>query len=217
MTRTVRFVQKNTQRAGRFPARLTFILHIALIATAMFLFSSPTHAKITRYTNRDAWFDAVGGESAVTTVGFSEFGLTTITNQYQDLGVLFTDGNDTTHGEDFIAFPRDGWGLDGNFDIQFEFDIPRASVSVDHPGAIEYDFYLDNQHLGTASFFSTGADNFSGVTTSFLFDKVILNDPGVSEATIDDLHFVTIPAPAAFLPFTFLLVRQSSRARRPCH
>ena len=149
----------------------------------------------------------------MTTIGFAEFGLATITDQYAHLGVNFTDGNDTTRGEDFVVFPRDGWGLDGNFDIQFEFDSPRASAAVYHPGGIEFDLFQGGNYLGTATFNSIGPDNFSGITTSFMFDKVILKDPGVSEATIDNLLFVTIPCPATLFPLSWFLFPSRNRRR----
>src|SRR5690554_7419632 len=100
------------------------VVIMAIVASAGFLPAS-AFGDIVKYTNRDAWFNAVGGESEVTTIDFTGFPeATIITDQYQSLGVTFTDGTDRVQGEDFIIYPQDGWGLRGTFDTTVEFDRP---------------------------------------------------------------------------------------------
>jgi len=113
----------------------------AVIVAALMLAHEPAAAGLTTYTDRQAWFDDVGAVAEITTIGFDDFGLTTITDQYEHLGVIFTDGNDTTRPSSGVS-PRDGWGLDGNPDITMEFDSPKHAIAVDYPGGIQIDLYL---------------------------------------------------------------------------
>jgi len=182
---------------------------------AVLFIGQSAHAGLTTYTDRGAWFgDVSGAGAAITSIGFDELGgLAIVTDQYQHLGVTFTDGNDSTRGEDFIVFPRDGWGLDGNPDIAMEFDGLRNAIAVDYPGDVTFDLYQGDEHVGSHDFIAGGFGNFGGLISSIFFDRVHLTDPVVGNATIDDLHFAFIPAPAGLLillPWTVL----RSRIRR---
>ncbi len=51
-----------------------------------------SYASVTVYTNRQQWLDAVGHH---TFIGFTEYPeFTTITTQYGEQGIWFTDGNE---------------------------------------------------------------------------------------------------------------------------
>ena len=67
---------------------------------------------VEEFTDKDDWIVAVGD---FTTIGFTGFpGGTFITDQYADLGILFTDGNDSISPFDPITYPEDGWGLESS-------------------------------------------------------------------------------------------------------
>lgn len=213
MVRSVR--KSNKQRAGRSAARSTLVLRIALFAAAACFLSAPARADIVKYTNRDDWFNAVGGASEVTTIDFTGFPeATIITDQYQSLGVAFTDGTDRVQGEDFIIYPQDGWGLRGTFDTTVEFDRPLFSMSVDYPGSMQIDLYLNEVLVGSSTFFTSGFGNFAGVISTDAFNKAILTDPADGFEFIDDLHFVVVPSPTSLIPFTLLFLHRSRIRRR---
>ena len=84
---------------GRLVAILAFFLAGA----------SPVHAGVIEFTDKNDWIAAV---QQFTTIGFTGFpDHTFITDQYEELGVLFTDGNDNIACCSFITFPIDGSGL----------------------------------------------------------------------------------------------------------
>ena len=72
----------------------------------------PAHAGVTEFTDRAEWEAAVG---VFSTIDFTQFPQgTIITDQYQDLGVLFTDGNDSIFFSN--GFPNDGAGCSARGD-----------------------------------------------------------------------------------------------------
>jgi len=170
--------------------RCSYIMAIAVVTLGV----ADCRAELMRFLDREEWFDAAGGEVNVTTIGFSEFpSLTVITDQYEHLGVMFTDGNDTTIGEDFIVYPQDGWGLDGNPEIHLEFSVPVNTIAVDMPGAIRIELFRNAQSLGEELFATP--DEFAGLIDDKPFDAAIFRGVGGGGITIDDLHFGFIPAP----------------------
>ncbi len=173
-------------------------------------------ADITKYGNddRDAWFNDVGGASAVTTIGFSDFGDDVfITDQYEHLGVTFTDGNDLTSGFAPSSWPQDGWGLDGNGDIDVTFETPITFVAVDHPGTMRFELFFEGQLVGDEFFVVNGSGNFSGIISTVLFDSVVISDLADGQVFIDDLHFNRVPGPSGLVLLTGVLFMRS-RIRR---
>ncbi|MCH8164531.1 MAG: hypothetical protein IH889_02875, partial [Planctomycetes bacterium] len=148
---------------------------------------------VEEFTDKDEWIAAVG---RFTTIGFTGFpDGTFITDQYADLGILFTDGNDSINFSP-TAFPNDAWGLDGNGNISVSFDTPQAWIGVDHPGFHRIELYSDGRLLFASNTYGGGgAGFFLGLVSSELFDAAVLIDPG-GEAEIDDLHF-GVPTPGA--------------------
>lgn len=140
------------------------------------------------FTDRDSWFAAAG---PVTTIGFGDFPAGTfITNHYQELGVLFTDGVDFTEGFDPVLYPVDGWGLDGFHDIALLFDSPQRCIGVDHPGDMQIDLFSRGAFQQSVYFPNIGGlGNFAGLISLEPFDSAVLIDPGGIAAEIDDLHF----------------------------
>lgn len=157
------------------------------------LFISRTSlADFTIYTNRDQWQSATGRSTAITFVGYPEF--TTITDQYAEHGIFFTDGND------FISlsasYPSDGAGLVSAADIlvpesgvYMEFAEPRTSIAFDYIGRIKFEFYLDGQLIHMTNHFSSGNTPFVGLISSSPFDRVLAWDPFDAVVAIDNLHF----------------------------
>jgi len=189
-----------------------------MMLLAVLFLGQIAHAGITTYTDRDAWFEAVspGGSVPITTIGFSEFPIgTNIRDQYAHLGVNFS-GTNFTLGPDHMSFPQDGWALrSGIGGSTVEFDAPRHALAMDHPG----DSFMELFHLGekiaTVDFDGGGVGQFSGIVSSEPFDAVILSD-AMAPSFIDDLHFVTIPAPGSMACFVIvsLVCRRGRRRRR---
>jgi hypothetical protein len=162
------------------------------------------------FTDRDAWFDAV---DLMTTIGFTEFpNGTFVTDHYEELGVLFTDGVDVIVccGDNF---PNDLAGLNGVGSISLEFTTPQAWIALDFPGFAQFSPFSQGELIYTSSMF--GADpvgNFAGLISSQLFDAAILIDPADDAIFIDDLHF-GVPAPAALWLLGLAALRPARRRR----
>ncbi len=156
---------------------------------------------IIEFTSKREWIAAIGGKDAFLTVDFVGFADGTfITDQYADLGILFTDGNDSIFLNDG-AFPNDGAGLDGNGNISVSFDTSQAWIGVDFPGFLSIELYSEGRLFFTSNLWGGGAGNFLGLISSDLFDAAVVVEgaPGL-EAEIDDFHF-GVPAPGALWLF----------------
>ena len=169
----------------------------------------PVSAGVMEFTDKDEWIAAVG---AFTTIGFTEFPSGTfVTDQYADLGILFTDGNDIIVCCGKETFPEDGAGLDGNGDIAVAFDTPQLWIGADFPGFLDIELYFQGKLFHTGVFGFGGVGNFGGMLSTQPFDAAVLIDP-LGEAEIDDLHF-GVPAPGT-LPLLALGALWTRRRRR---
>ena len=150
---------------------------------------------VLEFENKDDWLASIGPLVTVDFTGFAPG--TFITDQYADLGVLFTDGSDTIFFSPG-AFPNDEWGLDGNGNITVAFDTPMAYIGVDYPGHMHFELYRGGVLIYESSdFLPGGAGNFAGLVSTELFDMAVLMDvPPPFEAEIDDLHFGPPDCPA---------------------
>ena len=189
---------------------------IGLIAAAMLAWVGNGQVSggfVEEFTNKDEWIAAVG---RFTTIGFTGFpDGTFITDQYADLGVLFTDGFDNIACCSKNTFPNDGAGLDGHSAIHLSFDSPQAWIAVHFPGAVKFELFSGGDLIYTSSNFGGGGTGFfAGLLSSDLFDAVVLSDPFVGDVFIDDLHF-GVPAPPA-LAVLALASLFSPRSRRRC-
>ncbi len=183
---------------------------IGLFATALIasLSVGSAYGGVMEFTDKDAWIAAVGRFTTVDFVGFLPG--TFITEQYAGLGIHFTDGNDSIPPFGRFVFPNDGWGLDGNGDINVSFDSPQLWIAVDYPGGIQFELLWQGQLIYSSSPFSPGGlGNFAGLLSTELFDAARLIDPIGSEAEIDDLHF-GVPSPGVIA----LLALGGLRGRR---
>ena len=182
-----------------------------LIAAAIMAWPGNSQALggfVEEFTDKDEWIAAVGAFTTIDFTGFPDG--TFITDQYADLGILFTDGNDSI--DVWAGHVNDGWGLDGNPDIHLSFDSPQAWIAVHFPGDVQIDLFSGDILLSSSVFIAGGLGNFGGVISSELFDTVVILDPSVGDVFIDDLHF-GVPAPSAMwlLAVAALLPRRRRR------
>jgi uncharacterized protein (TIGR03382 family) len=154
---------------------------------------SSAGASVIEFTDRDAWFDAVG---SVTTIGFTEYpNGTLVMDQYEEQGVLFTDGLDTIFTDD--SFINDGAGLDGNGFIELTFLSPQFYIAVDFPIALRISLFRQGELIYLSDFFGTPSlGDFAGLISSDPFDSALIADPALPTARIDDLHY-GVPAPGS--------------------
>ncbi len=148
--------------------------------------AEPARADFTEYTSKSEWVAAVG---AFATIHFSEVPkFTFLTDEYADLGVLFTDGNDQI---DFGgAYVNDGWGLDGNGDINVTFDTPKRWIATDHPGPIKYQLFRGGRLIYDGILHITsGYGLFVGIVGTEPFDAARIGTGYGKDKAIDDLHF----------------------------
>jgi hypothetical protein len=151
-----------------------------------------SYAGVLEFTDKDDWIAAVGPFTTIDFTGFPNG--TFITDQYSEVGAVFTDGNDSIHIA--AVFENDGAGLDGNGDTEVAFLSPQAWLAADFPGDLQIDLYVGDQLLHSSVFIAGGAGNFAGIVSTDLFDRVILIDPSGPQVAIDDLHF-GVPTPGA--------------------
>ncbi|MEE8460014.1 MAG: hypothetical protein V3S08_09070 [Phycisphaerales bacterium] len=141
--------------------------------------------------DRDEWFAVT---RAVTTIDFTGFRNDTfITNQYEDLGVLFLDGDDNIICCEAQCYPSDGSGLDGNEAIHLLFDSPQRWIAADFPGFLQFELRSQGKLIYESSWFGqSGCGHFGGLLLTEAFEEAIVTDPfgGVNLA---DLHFGFLP------------------------
>jgi hypothetical protein len=168
---------------------------------------------VIEFTDKDEWLASVG---PFTTLTFTEFpDDTLITDQYEELGVLFTDGNDTITCCDDIPFPNDGSGLHGNGAIHLTFFAPQAYIAIDYPYTAAFRLHSQGELIYSTDYFSGGPGSFAGLLSTDLFDAALLTfDPAAADIRIDDLHF-GVPAPATIGLFGSCALRLRRRRGLP--
>lgn len=179
----------------KFPDAVT----VGFVALAGALLSGAAYADIQAFTDKQAWIDAVGDFNTIDFTGFEEG--TIITDQYADLGVLFTTGYDEI---DFSAdrYPNDNWGLSGNFgSTTLAFDSPQFWFGADYAFGLNIWFFKDDELVLVASFDGQGGGNFGGIISDETFDGLLLTgDPVICCPFIDDLYF-GVPGPGGLAVF----------------
>jgi MYXO-CTERM domain-containing protein len=157
---------------------------------------SVARAEVVEFTDPDAWAAAAGPFTTIDFTGFPEG--TPITDQYADLGVVFTGGLE--HIDLSSAFLNDGVGLVSAFaDIQAEFAAPQFWIAVDFPGELQFELYSGGQLIYTSSAFDDIMGHFAGLVSTEPFDRANIFDPTDDVVAIDDLHFgPPIPGSPAF-------------------
>ncbi len=170
------------------------IVSLGPVAVVLFAAAIEAQGDVIEFLDRkDEWIAAVGPFTTVDFTGFPHG--TFITDQHADVGVLFTDWNDSIFVNN-NGFPNDGAGLDGNGDINVVFDTLQAWIAVDFPGAMRFELFRDGVLIfASTSLFAGSAGHFFGLRSSEFFDAARIIDP-FGEAEIDDLHFGVMPCPA---------------------
>ena len=170
--------------------------HFASIFMTLIVSAQSGFADVNVFTNSTQWQSAVGDYSTIDFTGFSNN--TVITDQYEDMGILFTDGLDFIYHNNNI-FLNDGIGLRGGIphSITIDFTVPIQWIAMDFPGRLWVELYFKGRLTYNAGpFGSSGPGHFAGFQSTQPFDKVRLFNAAASEANIDDLHFgPPIPAP----------------------
>jgi hypothetical protein len=164
---------------------------------------------VIEFTDKHEWLAAVG---AFTTLTFTEYpDETLITDQYEEFGVVFTDGNDTITCCDDLQYPNDGSGLYGNGAIHLTFFAAQAYIAVDYPYTAAFRLYSQGELIYSTDYFGGGPGSFAGLLSSDLFDEALLTfNPIQADIRIDDLHF-GVPAPATIALFGLVALRSRRR------
>jgi hypothetical protein len=165
-------------------------------------------AGMIEFEDRSAWEAAIGDYTTVDFTGFDAG--TVITTQCSDLGITFTDGFYLIQASG-LAYPNDGWGLDGNGNVTVRFEEPQSWFAAEFPGLLRFWLYREDELVYTTTTLPTGAiDNFLGVVFPETFDRIYLD--GFGPAHMDDLLFgAPVPGPAALPVLVFAIVRERRR------
>jgi hypothetical protein len=175
-------------------------------------FAAPVRAEIIEFRHKAEWEGDVGEFTTIDFTGFDQ--LTIITDQYADLGILFTDGSD------WIIFDgdfEDGSGLSGGFgdDIEISFDEMQHWIAIDFVGIAQIELYRDGELIETSSIYDDTVSTFGGLISSEPFDAAVIDDPSASFITIDNLHFgPPIPTPGVLVLVGLGVLGACDRRRR---
>jgi hypothetical protein len=161
-------------------------LKIFALAVAGFSLASATHGIVINYTDLNAFNSSVGAESIIRFTEVAEG--VTVGSQYANLGVLFTDLNDTTLAD--TAFLSDGFGLNGHGVVTLQFSSYLTAMGALFPGAMTIQLLSDGSPVGTtAAFGGQGEGFFGGVISDIPFNGAILSDWSDSRVFVDNLYF----------------------------
>jgi hypothetical protein len=184
-----------------FCSRSIHMYHrVLLLLTFVLLGNATVCGAVIEFTDKDEWFNAVGGVTTITFTG-SAHG-TPLIDQYLDRGVLFT--NPTVYWYSDAGFPNDEWGAATYGPMRMTFTQPMNWMAVDHPNLIYIRLFVAGTMIYETQwpgFGGGGAGFFAGLVSPLPFDEVeILKEPfGSPWVFIDDLHFgmPLVPAPGA--------------------
>jgi hypothetical protein len=156
-----------------------------LIGCPLFLAlaAMPTAAEIVEIEDKAVWMETVSNHVTIDFTGFPAF--TFISDQYEDLGVLFIDQADLTLGPT-DSYPNDGWGLCGHSQIILSFTTTQNWIGVDSPSDVLIQLYLNGQFTNAGAAYGRG---FEGVLTDQPFLMARLLDPNDDNINLDDLFF----------------------------
>ena len=136
------------------------------------------------FDNIEDWASPVGSFTTIDFTGFPDG--TPITDQYADLGVLFTFGADFVVCCSELLYPPDGAGLDGNAGTEVVFDTPQSWLAVDFPGLITVELYRGEELLFSGEF-GGGDALFIGFVSTEVFDRAFFRDG--SNVNLGNLYF----------------------------
>jgi len=188
----------------------------ALMAIFVALISKTVLADVDVNFGIEEWQNDV---EEFTTIDFTQYPPeTVITNQYSNLGITFTEGDEIiTAGDVFM----DGSGL-RDFDsglpepdnIWMAFDESITAIAVDFPGIMQFELFQNGESVFVSDPYDDDAGGFLGLVSDFSFDEVRIWNP-MGSTHIDNLHFAPpIPAPGALGLFAFGSIVLKPRRRR---
>lgn len=170
---------------------------IGLIVGIVGAASSAQAIALVNFTNKNQFIQTVGPLSVI---NFKKTPGTVLGNQYQSLGVTFTDGNDTILTSP--AFITDGFGARGSGSFSIAFSTPITEVGFDFPGALVIDLFKGSNFLGSSSQFGGQGSGFFGgisVPSSLSFDRIVVRDWFDNSAFIDNMYVTIVPEPLTIL------------------
>jgi hypothetical protein len=137
------------------------------------------------FEDEEEWKDAVGD---FTTITFCELPpYTWVTDQYEELGVVFGAFNTTIQQ---CGCPDDDCGLDGNDVIDLTFTPPQRWIALAYPGGMQVALWAGEDKVFTSDELNnSGPDFFAGVASGRPFDRAVLTCPAEQQVFLNDLHF----------------------------
>jgi hypothetical protein len=144
----------------------------------------PGLAQATEYTDLPTWEAALTGIQTAPFTGF--FAGTIITNQYQPIGMTYTQANDTV----FLSsvFSTDGAGLKCNGNTSITFNSPQTAIGIDFPGGLSIELYSGGTLIyASGNFAGSGTGFFAGIITTATFDRAIVDDWVDGSAYVDNV------------------------------
>jgi len=176
-----------------------------LVAGAALVAAPAALASVVVYGDADeaAWFAAAPQHATITFAEFAHF--TPISDQYADLGVLFTDPYPNLILGPFPdSFLQDGWGLSGSIAVHLEFAETMVAFAAHFPGVAVFKFFLEGQMVFESAIMgSSGLDWFAGFSVAGGFDRLEITGkppffPGMFDPVhFDNFYFKAIPTPGA--------------------
>ncbi len=152
-------------------------------------------------TDFKLWSYEVGSFHTIDFTGFSH-GMP-ITTQYEDQGVVFTGGVEQFR-HDQVEYPIDGEGLFAEpwNDVIIKFDQPHLVYGQHFGYQAQLDFFLGDKLVFSSGVLGKcGCGFFAGFISDLPFDQIIVNNPVGNPVEIDNLYYVTVPAPASLACF----------------
>ena len=176
----------------------------------------PALAGVTLYTGDfGAWQNAAGPYSTCDFVGFPVN--TQITTQYSELGATFTpfQGPNIVGPYSAQVFPQDGYGIDGNGDVEILFDTPMHSLAAHAPGSWRYQLFSGNTMIYQSVYVGgAGYGFFAGLVSTEGFTKIRFDTFDFDDVYIDNVYFSSTPSPGALPAFALSWGFMRRRRRR---
>ena len=191
---------------------------VPAITLLTFAIVSPARAGFTVFEQNFSGWSGVSGPYS--TITFGELPpYTSVTDQYLSLGVLFTSSDpDETGPFDPFVLPQDGWGLDGDYQVELTFSQPMSAIGWHFPGSKAVKFYSGSTLVWSDAFIgqSGQGNNFTGFIGDVTFDRVQMTgiEPNIPNVVIDNIYFSTIPGPAGISLGAVAIAFGRSRRRR---
>ena len=194
------------------PRRLTILLLLAGAVPSVH--ASEIVSGVVETEDREDWIAWVGEFDVVDFVGFADG--TLLFDQYADLGVLFTDGNDTVNVNQLYL---DGFGAFGgsfgDVGLTMVFDEPQFWIGLDYPGTIQFQLFREGELIHESREFDAprGDIGFAGLISTEPFDTAVVFDPGVG-SFIDNVYFGGVPTPVTGTLFALAALLPLRRRRQ---